>query len=55
MNFTSVRGHLMNCDFPQEFQRWDLDTIPDLFNAPIIKFTTEDCRDIEKNLKRLAR
>ena len=37
MIFTSIKGHLMNWEFPAEFKKWDLDTVATLYDS-IIKF-----------------
>ena len=38
MKFTSVRGHLMNWEFPNGNKKWIYEAIPDLFNSINIHF-----------------
>ncbi|CAF1561613.1 unnamed protein product [Adineta ricciae] len=52
MTFTSVSGHIMNCDFTSTHNSWaQVDPVV-LFDAPIQKKVTDRATDIEKTLKR---
>lgn len=51
MNFTSVRGHIMNYKFGKEEESWKMETIKDLYSTEANKYIMDDCKSIEKNLK----
>jgi len=52
MIFTSVSGHMMSLDFPEEYRNWTSCDPLVLFNAPVNKRISENVLDIEKNLKK---
>jgi hypothetical protein len=55
MNFTSVRGHLFNYDFPYSCKLWNIDKITKLYEEdPIVSIKKEDM-PIKNNLQSLAK
>jgi DNA topoisomerase-1 len=48
-----LKGHIMGVDFPEEFKKWNLEDLPALVQAPILKFPAE--RGIIQSLKALAK
>jgi DNA topoisomerase-3 len=55
MNFTSVRGHLFNYDFPKSVKLWNANKITRLFEEdPIPQIKPEDL-PIKKNLQSLGK
>jgi len=54
MKFTSVRGHLMAWENPEKLHKWELETIPEIFNTDLEFKVMDSCKDIEKNLKTLG-
>jgi DNA topoisomerase-3 len=55
MNFTSVTGHLMNYDFPNSNEKWQLDQIEKLYDTEMIKYIKEGSESIQSNLEYYAK
>jgi DNA topoisomerase-3 len=55
MVVTSVKGHLMGCDFPENFRRWTSCSPSELFTAPIETFVSPESKQVAQNLKDEAR
>ncbi|MEW5319713.1 MAG: hypothetical protein WDW38_010851 [Sanguina aurantia] len=53
--FTSVRGHLMELEFPTAYKGWHSCTPVDLFTIPVSKHIPEDKLQIKANLESEAR
>lgn len=47
MVMTSVSGHMMNYEFPQNFRNWKSCNPQTLFDAPVIKACTKDAEKIK--------
>lgn len=43
MVFTSVAGHMMAIDFPENYKQWQNHDPIVLFQAPIVKYVPEVC------------
>lgn len=55
MNFTSVRGHLINYDYPRSLKLWNINKIIKLYEEiPIPKIKSEDL-PIKINLQKLGK
>ncbi|PWN32112.1 putative DNA topoisomerase type I, partial [Meira miltonrushii] len=52
---TSVRGHVMSCDFGEAYKSWRSCPPADLFKAPIEINVTDDAKHIATNLKQQTR
>lgn len=52
---TSVRGHVMSCDFGEAYKSWRSCQPADLFKAPIQITVTDDAKHIATNLKQQTR
>lgn len=48
---TSVRGHVMSCDFGEQFKSWRSCSPADLFEAPIQITVSDDAKQIATNLR----
>eukprot|EP00667_Euglena_gracilis_P005722 EG_transcript_5767 len=55
MLVTSVSGHLMNCEFPEDFKKWESCPPLALFDAPVVKFVTAESEPIKQTLERESR
>ncbi|CAL8463456.1 g2990 [Coccomyxa elongata] len=55
MLFTSVAGHLMELDFPENFKKWHSCSALELYTAPVVKKVPQDKKAIERNLTEQAR
>lgn len=55
MNFTSVRGHLYNYDFPTSCKQWNLKKISKLYEEDPIPIIKPEDISIKKNLQSLAK
>ena len=55
MNFTSVRGHLINYEFPPSCKYWNINKISNLYHEDPIKFIKPEDLPIKKNLESLAK
>ena len=47
-----LRGHILEVDFPEEYKRWKMASLPALVYAPVEKLPKE--KDIIRSLKNLA-
>ena len=47
-----LRGHILEVDFPEEYQKWKMASLPALVYAPVEKYPKE--KDIIRSLKNLA-
>lgn len=50
MVITSVKGHLMGSDFPEQYRKWTSCSPDELFTAPIETFVSKDCKEVAQNL-----
>ncbi|CAK0738823.1 hypothetical protein CVIRNUC_001098 [Coccomyxa viridis] len=55
MVFTSVAGHLMELDFPENWRKWKACSPVDLYGAPVLKNVPQDKKQVERNLQEQAR
>ncbi|KAJ3425781.1 DNA topoisomerase 3-alpha [Anaeramoeba flamelloides] len=51
MVVTSVSGHLMKLDFPQQYQSWNMIDPLELFEAPVERFVDEKSSEIAKTIE----
>jgi len=54
MVVTSVRGHVLNLQFPRRYQSWKGIDPEELYEAPLDKKPIPDCEDVLQNLKSAA-
>ncbi|EZG77690.1 DNA topoisomerase [Gregarina niphandrodes] len=55
MIFTSVRGHLTEVDYEEEYQEWRRCPPSALFSAPIERKVPKDSKSLERNLRTLSK
>jgi DNA topoisomerase-3 len=55
VTFTSVSGHIINHDFPNQFRKWEGCDPGALFDAPIERSVDDKNKPIAENIKREAR
>ena len=55
MNMTSVTGHMMGIEFPDQVSNWSTTNPLDLFDVPLVKRVKKESENIEKTLKEEAK